>query len=44
MQLFSIHGADEQVAFDATGRARAVVIHCASLRGAPDDLLAELGV
>ncbi|MGV9743785.1 cobaltochelatase subunit CobN [Rhodococcus zopfii] len=30
-------------AIDATGRARAVVIHCASLRGAPDDLLAELG-
>ncbi|WP_420751660.1 cobaltochelatase subunit CobN [Rhodococcus sp. O3] len=30
-------------AIDATGRAQAVVIHCASLRGAPDDLLAELG-
>lgn len=30
-------------AIDATGRARGVVIHCASLRGAPTDLLAELG-
>src|SRR5690606_41426839 len=30
-------------AIDATGTARGVVIHCASLRGAPDDLLAELG-
>ncbi|MFZ2530543.1 MAG: cobaltochelatase subunit CobN [Rhodococcus sp. (in: high G+C Gram-positive bacteria)] len=30
-------------AVDATGRAQAVVIHCASLRGAPDDLLAALG-
>ncbi|MEU5843747.1 cobaltochelatase subunit CobN [Rhodococcus sp. NPDC047139] len=30
-------------AIDATGRARGVVIHCASLRGAPDDLLAALG-
>ncbi|MDC3728719.1 cobaltochelatase subunit CobN [Rhodococcus sp. Rp3] len=30
-------------AIDATGTARGVVIHCASLRGAPDGLLAELG-
>ncbi|UTM36457.1 cobaltochelatase subunit CobN [Rhodococcus pyridinivorans] len=30
-------------AIDATGTARGVVIHCASLRGAPDDLLAALG-
>lgn len=30
-------------AIDATGTACGVVIHCASLRGAPDDLLAELG-
>ncbi|MFD6897284.1 cobaltochelatase subunit CobN [Rhodococcus sp. NPDC060086] len=30
-------------AIDATGKAHAVVVHCASLRGAPDDLLAELG-
>ncbi len=30
-------------AIDATGRARGVVIHCASLRGASEDLLAELG-
>ncbi|MGC5162227.1 cobaltochelatase subunit CobN [Rhodococcus sp. DT1] len=30
-------------AIDATGKARGVAIHCASLRGAPDDLLRELG-
>ena len=30
-------------AIDATGRAQAVVIHCASLRGAPEDLLGLLG-
>ena len=30
-------------AVDATGEATAVPIYCSSLRGAPDDLLAELG-
>ena len=30
-------------AVDATGEAVAVPIYCSSLRGAPDDLLAELG-
>ncbi|NLU61566.1 cobaltochelatase subunit CobN [Rhodococcus sp. HNM0563] len=30
-------------AIDATGKAQGVVVHCASLRGASDDLLAELG-
>ncbi|MEE2032962.1 cobaltochelatase subunit CobN [Rhodococcus chondri] len=30
-------------AIDATGKACGVVVHCASLRGAPADLLTELG-